>query len=86
MNLFFYLLFGLIVGTIARVLVARKGSGGWVVSIVIGIVGSMVGAFLGQVLGLYRPGEAAGFVMSVIGAVIVVGAYHAVTGRQGSVV
>jgi uncharacterized membrane protein YeaQ/YmgE (transglycosylase-associated protein family) len=46
----------------------------------------MVGAFLGQVLGLYRPGEAAGFVMSVIGAVIVVGAYHAVTGRQGSVV
>ncbi len=82
MHFLLYLFFGLVVGTLARVLVTRKGSGGWVVSIVIGIVGSMVGAFLGQLLGFYRQGEPAGFLMSVIGAVLVVGAYHAIAGRD----
>jgi uncharacterized membrane protein YeaQ/YmgE (transglycosylase-associated protein family) len=86
MHILLYLFFGLIVGTLARILVSGRGSGGWVVSIVIGIVGSMVGAFLGQALGLYRQGETAGFVMSVVGAVIVVAAYHGLTGRRGSVV
>jgi uncharacterized membrane protein YeaQ/YmgE (transglycosylase-associated protein family) len=69
-----------------RLIVTRQGSGGWVVSIVVGIVGSMVGAFLGRVVGLYRDGETAGFVMSIVGAVVVVSAYHALSGRRGSVV
>ena len=86
MHLFFFLVFGLIVGTLARLIVRRQGSGGWVVSIVVGIVGSMVGAFLGRVVGLYRDGEAAGFVMSIVGAIVVVSAYHALSGRRDSVV
>jgi uncharacterized membrane protein YeaQ/YmgE (transglycosylase-associated protein family) len=82
MHLILFLLFGLIVGALARFIVPGREPGGWVVSILIGVAGSFVGGFLGRALGFYREGEPAGFVMSLLGAVFLVVAYHVVVGRR----
>lgn len=82
MHILLFIVFGLIVGALARFLVPGKEPGGWVVSILIGIVGSFVGGFLGRVAGFYQEGEPAGFFMSLLGAVLLVGLYHAVRSRR----
>jgi uncharacterized membrane protein YeaQ/YmgE (transglycosylase-associated protein family) len=82
MSLILFLLFGQIVGVVARFIVPGREPGGWVVSILLGIAGSFVGAFLGRALGFYREGQPAGFIMSVLGAVLLVVAYHAISGRR----
>jgi len=81
MSIILFLVFGLVVGALARVIVPGKDPGGWVVSMVLGVVGSFLGGFLGRALSLYREGEPAGFVMSLLGAIIVVAAYHAIARR-----
>lgn len=85
MSLILFLVFGLIVGALARLIVPGREPGGWVISMLIGIVGSFVGGFLGRGLGLYRDGEPAGFLMSLLGAVLLVVAYHALTRRRALV-
>ena len=84
MNLILFLVFGLIVGAVARFVVPGKEPGGWLVSMLLGVAGSFAGAFLGRALGLYRDGDSAGFVMSVIGAVLLVVLYHVVARRRVS--
>ena len=61
---------GLIVGAIVKFLMARKSPDGWIVTILIGLAGSFIGTYLGQALGLYRAGEPAGFIGSIVGAMI----------------
>jgi uncharacterized membrane protein YeaQ/YmgE (transglycosylase-associated protein family) len=82
MSILLFLLFGLIVGALARFIVHGKDPGGWVVSMVLGVLGSFLGGFLGRSLGWYHEGEPAGFFMSLVGAVIVVAIFHAVTKRR----
>jgi uncharacterized membrane protein YeaQ/YmgE (transglycosylase-associated protein family) len=82
MHFVLFLLFGLIVGAIARVIVPGREPGGWFVSMAIGVAGSFAGGMLGRVLGLYREGESAGFMMSLLGAIVLLVAYHAVIGRR----
>jgi uncharacterized membrane protein YeaQ/YmgE (transglycosylase-associated protein family) len=86
MHLVLFLLFGLIVGALARLIVPGREPGGWIISMIIGVVGSFLGGFIGRALGLYREGEPAGFFMSLIGAVLLVAAYHAIVGRRRSLV
>jgi len=81
MSIILFLVFGLVVGALARLIVPGRDPGGWVISMIIGVVGSMLGGFLGRAVGLYHEGEPAGFVMSLLGAVILVGAYHAIAKR-----
>ena len=82
MSIILFLVFGLIVGALARFLVPGRESGGWVVSMVLGVVGSFLGTFIGRALSIYREGEPAGFVMSLFGAILVVMAYHAIARRS----
>jgi uncharacterized membrane protein YeaQ/YmgE (transglycosylase-associated protein family) len=85
MHILMFLLFGLVVGAIARWIVPGREPGGWVVSMLLGIGGAMLGGFFGRIAGLYREGQPAGFVMSLVGAVALVAVYHAVTtGRRVS--
>ncbi|MEO8125788.1 MAG: GlsB/YeaQ/YmgE family stress response membrane protein [Bryobacteraceae bacterium] len=70
------IIFGLIVGIVAKLLMPGKDPGGFFVTGIIGIVGSLVGGYLGRMLGLYGPGDAAGFIMSVIGALLLLFIYH----------
>ncbi len=82
MSILSAIVIGLIVGAIAKLLMPGKDPGGWIVTILIGIVGSFVGTYLGQALGLYNQGEPAGFIGSVVGAMILLGLYRLVAKRS----
>lgn len=84
MHLLYFLLFGLIVGAVAKLIVPGRESGGWPTSILIGILGSFVGGFLGRMFGMYGQGQSAGFLMAVFGAVVLVAGYHIVARRPVS--
>jgi uncharacterized membrane protein YeaQ/YmgE (transglycosylase-associated protein family) len=79
MHIILFLLFGLVVGALARLIVPGKEPGGWVVSMLLGIGGAFVGGFVGRAIGLYRLGEGPGFIMSLLGAIVVVAIYHGAT-------
>ncbi len=70
---------GCIVGLIARAIKPGNDAMGWIMTIVLGIVGSLVATYGGQMLGLYQPGQSAGWIASVIGAIIVLFIYGLVT-------
>jgi len=82
MDLLLFLVFGLVVGALARLIVPGKEPGGWVISMAIGVAGAFAGGLLGRVLGFYREGESAGFIMSLLGAIVLVVAYQAIAGRR----
>jgi uncharacterized membrane protein YeaQ/YmgE (transglycosylase-associated protein family) len=82
MDILLWILFGLVVGVVAKFLMPGPNPGGLVMTTVLGIVGAVVGAWIGRVLGFYGSGQPAGFVMAVIGAIIVLGVYHFVTSRR----
>jgi uncharacterized membrane protein YeaQ/YmgE (transglycosylase-associated protein family) len=85
-SIILFLLFGLIIGAIARFIVPGREPGGWVVSMVLGVAGSLLGALLGRMLGIYGEGETTGgFFMSLLGAVILVAGYHAFARRRSLV-
>jgi len=70
------IIFGLVVGIVAKLLMPGRDPGGFFITAIIGIVGSLIGGYLGRMLGLYGPGDAAGFIMSVIGAMLLLFVYH----------
>jgi len=78
------LVIGFLVGLIAKLLMPGRDPGGFIVTILLGIVGAFVATYLGQTLGWYRPGEAAGFIGSVIGALIVLAIYRLIAGRRAT--
>jgi len=65
------LLIGLVAGFIARMLKPGNDSMGWIMTAVLGVAGSFVASYLGSALGLYAPGQAAGFIASVVGAILI---------------
>jgi uncharacterized membrane protein YeaQ/YmgE (transglycosylase-associated protein family) len=71
MSILWTLLIGFVIGLVARFLKPGPQKLGLILTTVLGVVGAFVGSFIGQTLGLYQPGQAAGFIMSVIGAIIV---------------
>jgi uncharacterized membrane protein YeaQ/YmgE (transglycosylase-associated protein family) len=83
MSIILWILFGLVVGVIAKLLVPGADPGGFVVTTLIGIAGALVGGFLGRIIGLYPSYQSTGgFFMSVLGAVVLLAVYHAVIGRR----
>ena len=71
-----WILFGLVVGALAKLLMPGTDPGGIIVTILLGVAGSLVGGFLGRMLGLYERGQAAGFLMSLLGAVVLLVLYR----------
>ena len=78
LSLAMFLLFGLLVGAIARLLMGGRDGGGWVFSICLGIAGAFVGGFVGRLFGIYSANEPTGFIMSVVGAMLLVALYHGI--------
>lgn len=74
-------LIGLVVGALAKLLMPGKDSGGFIVTALLGIAGSLVATALGRVMGLYGEGQSAGFIMSVIGAIVLLAIYRVVRRR-----
>ena len=70
------LLVGLIVGAIAKLLMPGKDPGGFIITILLGIVGAFIATYIGQAIGWYKAGQPAGWIMSVIGAMILLLLYR----------
>lgn len=71
-----WMLFGLIVGIIAKLVMPGRDPGGIFVTMLIGVVGAVLGGFIGRALGLYQPGEAAGFFVATLGAILLLFIYR----------
>ena len=67
---------GLIVGAVAKLLMPGKDPGGFIVTILLGIAGALIATYGGQALGWYKPGQAAGWIMSIVGAMILLLLYR----------
>jgi uncharacterized membrane protein YeaQ/YmgE (transglycosylase-associated protein family) len=77
-----WIVFGFIVGVLAKFLMPGRDPGGFIVTTLLGIVGAAVGGWLGRAMGLYGPDQPAGFLMALLGAVILLMVYRLVTGRR----
>jgi uncharacterized membrane protein YeaQ/YmgE (transglycosylase-associated protein family) len=84
-TLIWMLFIGLIVGALARLVTPGRNPGGIGVTILLGIGGSLIAGLVGRLLGLYGPGQRAGFVMSTLGAVLLLALYRMIKRKQTSV-
>jgi uncharacterized membrane protein YeaQ/YmgE (transglycosylase-associated protein family) len=76
-----WIVFGLVVGALAKLVMPGRDPGGVIVTILLGIVGAVLGGWIGRALNLYGPNEPAGFVMALVGAVAVLAIYRMTMGR-----
>jgi uncharacterized membrane protein YeaQ/YmgE (transglycosylase-associated protein family) len=77
-----WILFGLVVGALAKLVMPGRDPGGIIVTMLLGIAGALLGGFIGRAMGLYGPGDAAGFLMSFLGAVILLVLYRTMVRRR----
>ena len=77
---------GLVIGVIAKLLMPGRDPGGMIVTVLLGIAGSVVAGVLGRSVGWYTAGQPAGFIASIIGAILLLALYRAIarTGSRGS--
>lgn len=77
-----WILFGLVVGALAKLVMPGRDPGGIIITMLLGIAGAVLGGFVGRSLGWYGEGEAAGFLMSFVGAVVLLALYRMFIGRR----
>jgi uncharacterized membrane protein YeaQ/YmgE (transglycosylase-associated protein family) len=82
MGIIWTILIGFIVGALAKFIMPGKDPGGMIVTILIGIAGAVVASFLGRSLGWYAEGESAGFIASLLGAMLLLAGYRVLKGRS----
>jgi uncharacterized membrane protein YeaQ/YmgE (transglycosylase-associated protein family) len=82
MGILGWILFGLVVGIVAKFIMPGRDPGGIIITIILGIVGALIGGFIGQALNLYEPGEPAGFVGATLGAILVLWIYRVATRKR----
>jgi uncharacterized membrane protein YeaQ/YmgE (transglycosylase-associated protein family) len=85
MEILYWIIFGLIIGVIAKFLMPGRDPGGFVITTLLGIAGAVLGGFIGRALGLYGQGESAGWFMSIIGAIVLLLLYRMLRGRPRTV-
>ena len=78
------IIIGAVIGVVAKLLMPGRDPGGCIITILLGIAGSFLAGYLGQALGWYAPGEPAGFIFSVIGAMILLLLYRIFFGKRGT--
>jgi len=82
LSLLWTALIGLVVGAIAKLIIPGRDPGGIWITMLIGVAGSFLGTWLGRLVGHYDPGQSAGFLMSLVGALILLGIYHMIKRAQ----
>jgi uncharacterized membrane protein YeaQ/YmgE (transglycosylase-associated protein family) len=85
MHIIGWIVFGLIVGIVAKFLMPGRDPGGFIITALLGMVGAVVGGFVGRMIGLYGEGDPIGFIMAVLGSIIVLVVYRVTMGRTLSV-
>ncbi len=81
MGILGWIVFGLIVGVVAKFVMPGRDPGGLIVTILLGIAGAVVAGYLGGMLGWYAPGEPAGFIMAILGAMLLLFVYRRLVAR-----
>jgi uncharacterized membrane protein YeaQ/YmgE (transglycosylase-associated protein family) len=74
-----WILFGLIVGIVAKFLTPGRDPGGFILTTLLGVAGAVLGGYVGRALGFYGPNQTAGFLMSVLGAILLLLLYRVVS-------
>jgi uncharacterized membrane protein YeaQ/YmgE (transglycosylase-associated protein family) len=82
LSLLWEMIIGLVVGVVAKFLMPGKDPGGFWITMIIGIAGSILATYLGQVVGWYQAGQGAGFIMSVVGAILLLLIYRVIRGAM----
>jgi uncharacterized membrane protein YeaQ/YmgE (transglycosylase-associated protein family) len=82
MEILSWIVFGLVIGIIAKVLMPGKDPGGFIVTTLIGIAGAMIGGFIGRAMGFYGEGQTAGWIMSILGAILLLALYRMLVRRR----
>jgi uncharacterized membrane protein YeaQ/YmgE (transglycosylase-associated protein family) len=82
MGVIWTLIIGLIVGAVAKLLMPGKDPGGFIITMLMGVAGSFVATYLGTAIGWYREGSSAGFIASVIGAMVLLLIYRLVIRKR----
>ena len=82
MHILWMLIIGLVIGAIAKLIMPGKDPGGIIVTMLLGVAGALIAGFLGRAVGWYREGEPAGFIASVLGAIVLLAIYRMIVARR----
>lgn len=82
MGILTWILFGLVVGVIAKLLMPGRDPGGFIITILLGIAGALLGGFIGRAMGFYGEGDSAGWIVSILGAIILLAFYRMMVRRR----
>jgi len=77
-----WIVFGLVIGLIAKLLMPGRDPGGFIVTMLLGIAGALVGGFIGRAMGFYDTNQSAGWLMSILGAIILLALYRVLVRRR----
>ncbi len=78
----YMIIIGFLIGLVARFLFPGRDPGGFIITTLLGIAGSMIGSYAGQALGFYTAGQPAGFLMSVVGAMLLLFAFRMIRSKS----
>lgn len=84
LHLLWVAIIGLVVGALAKLIMPGRDPGGIFITMLLGIAGSLTATWLGRVIGLYGPDASAGFLMSILGAVVLLAIYHFIRRRTAT--
>jgi uncharacterized membrane protein YeaQ/YmgE (transglycosylase-associated protein family) len=84
MSILALILSGLIIGVIAKLLMPGRDPGGLIITILLGIAGMFLGSYVGQAAGFYKPGQPAGWIVSILGAFVLLAIYHLLFVRRSA--
>lgn len=82
MEILSWILFGLVVGVIAKLLMPGRDPGGFIVTILLGIAGALLGGFIGRAMGFYGENQSAGWIISILGAILLLVLYRMMARRR----
>jgi uncharacterized membrane protein YeaQ/YmgE (transglycosylase-associated protein family) len=82
MGILTWILFGLVVGIVAKLLMPGRDPGGFNITILLGIAGALLGGFIGRAMGFYDANESAGWIISILGAIILLAIYRMMVRRK----
>ena len=77
-----WIVFGLVIGFVAKLLMPGRDPGGFIITMLLGIAGALVGGFVGRAMGFYGPGQPAGWIMSILGAIVLLVLYRVMVRRR----
>lgn len=76
-----WIVIGALAGILAKLIMPGRDPGGCIVTILLGIAGALLAGFVGNSIGWYRPGEGAGFIAAVVGAIVILFVYRLISRR-----